>query len=409
MRNTILLTKDVLRKDYLRCYNPNSVFDTPNIDKLASQGTIFEKYYCSAPSSGMAVTSMFSGLEPHQLSRKTFGEVETFKDSRTLFTELEDKGIKTFVTWTSEFKHLAYAHSKVFDKRTEIFYAPRGGSTPVEPQNHAFSKVDKEQSDYKEYNLVDYFLEIFDKIQKSSDNPWFLWCHTPHVFSPRKAYGSDIDIFDSFVGQIVDKFDADLFVSADHAHSKVEHGKIVYGFHLNEGTINIPLIIPNFLGESEIKYPVGQTQLKNLILSRSLEKRKFIYSDTQYYEQPNRKIMILNENYKYIYNKFDSSEELYDLEFDSSENINLLIDKFPDPERSNYYEMDKILHYPHWDSAEKNYYILSNERKRLWRTGSFFAENWSRIKKLRILPRPLPTLSSNRSTYIYSWHLNKFN
>ena len=31
IRNKILLTKDVLRKDYLRCHNSNSVFDNSNI------------------------------------------------------------------------------------------------------------------------------------------------------------------------------------------------------------------------------------------------------------------------------------------------------------------------------------------------------------------------------------------
>lgn len=31
-KNIIFLTKDILRSDYLRCYNPNSHFNTKNID-----------------------------------------------------------------------------------------------------------------------------------------------------------------------------------------------------------------------------------------------------------------------------------------------------------------------------------------------------------------------------------------
>ena len=35
--NKILLTKDVLRKDYLGCYNSTLAFDIPNIDSLLNQ------------------------------------------------------------------------------------------------------------------------------------------------------------------------------------------------------------------------------------------------------------------------------------------------------------------------------------------------------------------------------------
>ena len=95
-RNTILLTKDVLRRDYLSCYNPNSHFQTKNIDELAKKGTLFSKYYCSSPSSGMATTCTFSGLHAHQLERSTFMEVKQFKQKKTLFDALEEKQISTF-------------------------------------------------------------------------------------------------------------------------------------------------------------------------------------------------------------------------------------------------------------------------------------------------------------------------
>ena len=45
-KNIVLVTKDVLRRDYLRCYNPNSIFNTKNIDKLAKEGFLFERTYC---------------------------------------------------------------------------------------------------------------------------------------------------------------------------------------------------------------------------------------------------------------------------------------------------------------------------------------------------------------------------
>ena len=55
----VLITKEVLKPDYLSCYGGNK-FSTRNIDKLASTGTIFENFYTVAPSTSMAFTCMFS-------------------------------------------------------------------------------------------------------------------------------------------------------------------------------------------------------------------------------------------------------------------------------------------------------------------------------------------------------------
>jgi len=119
-KNTILLTKDVLRADYLSAYNINSSFVTKNIDSLAKKGTLFKNYFSSAPSSGMATTCTFSGLNAYQLDRKTFGSVGQFSQGKTLFNILEENGINTYVLWSEEFKFLSYLHSKVFDERNSF-------------------------------------------------------------------------------------------------------------------------------------------------------------------------------------------------------------------------------------------------------------------------------------------------
>ena len=77
--------------------------------------------------------------------------------------------------------------------------------------------------------------------------------------------GSDIHLFDWLVGQINDKIDADLIISADHGHLKGEKGLIVYGFELYEGAVHIPLITPNYFGKKTIDFPVGGVFSINLI------------------------------------------------------------------------------------------------------------------------------------------------
>jgi len=58
----ILLTKDAFCTDYLPPYgNVYWAGKTPNMDELASKGTIFTNYFTAAPSSAMSYLSMFTG------------------------------------------------------------------------------------------------------------------------------------------------------------------------------------------------------------------------------------------------------------------------------------------------------------------------------------------------------------
>ena len=376
-RNVILLTKDILRQDYISHYNPDAIIKTPNIDSLAENGTKFDKHYCNAPSSGMATTCMFSGLPAHELERKSFRQVDDFTQSTTLFNDLETLGVSTHVLWSAEFEHLAYVYSKVFDDATKIHYAPAGGVTEPTPQKRAFKTTGNK------YDLADYFFQHISNIEKNSDGLWFIWCHCPHIFQPAPSYGSDLDIFDALVGRLSKEVDADLIISGDHAHMRGEKGKIVYGFDVYEPEIHLPLICPNWFGKKVITHLTEQRQLKDIILHKKLEKYKFIYSDTQYYEQPDRKLMIRKGRYKLIFNKHSRSEEFYDVEFDPAENINLLIEIWPDYDRNSGYHLDEIIHYPNWDEAKFAYLELLDERKRIWRQGKWIIELAHKLNRIK--------------------------
>ena len=63
MNNRILLlTKDALCKSYLPIYgNTYWKGKTPNLDELALKGTVFNKFYTSAPSTVMAIRGIVMG------------------------------------------------------------------------------------------------------------------------------------------------------------------------------------------------------------------------------------------------------------------------------------------------------------------------------------------------------------
>ena len=123
----ILVTKDVLRADYLASYG-NGYWKTPNIDELASKGTIFLKHYTATPSSAMSYTAMFSGLFPYEMNRKKYTNVKPFTQTETLFSLFERKKYQCYVIWdeswfrTSYLHSMVYGYKKKFHNKNNIFF-----------------------------------------------------------------------------------------------------------------------------------------------------------------------------------------------------------------------------------------------------------------------------------------------
>ncbi|MDP8200864.1 MAG: sulfatase-like hydrolase/transferase [Candidatus Tenebribacter burtonii] len=373
----ILITKDALRKDHLPCYG-NKYWNTPNIDELAVKGTIFNKHYTAGTSTAMSITSMFAGKNSFEVKRKKYEEVDEYKEGETLFDEFHKKGYKTFVIWPFEWKELAWKYSKVFPKETTVILLKNISQNIIRNVQRKIVKDDN-----KALSTINLILNKIAYIINNNEH-FFLWVHLPHVINGRTSYGSDIDLLDSFVGEIRKSFDDNsIYISADHGHMNGDKGIPVYGFHAYQGTISIFLISPRIGNNKTIDFPTSNTQLKDIILNNKIEKLNYVYSDTQYYLQENRKLAIINDKYKYIFNKKDNTEELYDLDFDPSENVNLLINKWYDRNRLGYYNLNEIYYYPYWDKVENVYLELRAEKDRIWKVGSFLEETAYKLNNFR--------------------------
>lgn len=371
MRNLLLISKDVLRRDYLSCYG-GRVYHTTNIDRLAKEGTIFTNCYTPAPSTSMAVTCMFSGLYAHELlDRKDYTEVEPFTQVPTLFSLLEDRGYETHVVWTQRLFNLAWRFSKVFPPSTKV-HNLEGTGTVLPHDGNLPSEEDGTD--------VERFEEEIHTILESSREPVFIWVHLPHVLSPRGCFGSDMDLLDRLVGDMMDAFPGDIYLTADHGSMSCEKGAVDYGFHVYEGAVRIPLITPRIMGRDVIEEPTSLVQLKGIILAGGVHPQEYVYSDSQYYQQPNRKLAIRKGDFKYIYNKRGKSEELYDLSVDPKEDANLLIKDWYDPERKRTVPLDQVYCYERWDEAEWAYRELKAEKDRIWRTESVLEALVARAK-----------------------------
>jgi hypothetical protein len=371
----IIISKDILRSNYLEPYG-QQYWETPNVNELAEKGTVFYKHYAAAPSSAMSYTAMFSGLFPHQLKRKKYSEVKPFTQTETLFSTLEKKEYNCHVIWDESWFRTSYLHSKVYGTKTKFHNLSL--AQHIGPHHEGLELLDRERT----RKAVDDIITVISA--EKNTKKIFIWLHLPHVIAGRPSYGSDIDIFDEIIGKIRELFSDDsIYISADHGHMNLEKGIDVYGFHVYEGAIRIPLITPRINDLKEVNFPTSNTQLKDIILNNNLKKLPYVYSDTQYYLQDNRKLAIIKDNYKYIYNKRNRTEELYDVDFDPNENVNLLIEDWFDRNRLGYYKTSEIFYYPYWDKVKDIYLELKAEKDRIWREGSWFIETAYKLNNFR--------------------------
>ena len=161
-------------------------------------------------------------------------------------------------------------------------------------------------------------------------------------------------------------------------------GKTTYGFDVNQPAIRIPLIAPRIEGMETVTFPTTNARLMDMILNETVRKEEFIISDTQYYAQPYRKTAIIRGKYKYIYNKFDKSEELYDIEFDPNENINLLKKLLYDVDRNRNVNAQQVIFYPWMDEAMENYRLIKTFFDSIWKTAGKWTERKNYIvRKLK--------------------------
>jgi len=382
--NTILISKDVLLKEYLPTYSNQSII-TPNISELASKGSVFHNHYTTAPSTAMAVTSMFTGKYPHQLDRKKYDEVTQVEEN--LFNFYEEKGYKTHLIWSENYNKMALKYTKCFGENTKFHSSFKmNQSVGVHKKQESLKKSKDESA-----KVFNYIRTVFESIDYSENN--FVWLHLPHVIKGRTSYGDDIDLFDDIVGLARDFFnDNNIYITADHGHMNGHFGKTTYGFDVYDVATNIPLITP-FIGQSNIYFPTSHVQLFNLITTSSIKKLDFIVIDTAYFQQPNRKVAIVKDMYKLVYVKKRKSFELYDLEFDKYERVNLLKRKVFDYDRWRNVNIFEVYKYPKIDTIDDIFLNMKDIFDSFYiEAGPFIEIKNSLILKIKKVKRLIKTI-----------------
>ena len=92
--NIVVVTVDTLRPDHLGCYGYTRI-KTPNLDRLAEKGTLFENAVCQVPITPPSHASMFTGTYPGVHQVRNVAGFNLDPSHRTLATMLQERGWQT--------------------------------------------------------------------------------------------------------------------------------------------------------------------------------------------------------------------------------------------------------------------------------------------------------------------------
>jgi len=352
--NVLLITLDTTRADRLGAYGCRTA-QTPNLDRLAAEGVLFENAHTSVPLTLPSHSALFSGRYPIANRVRNNGNYFLPESEVTLAELLRDRGYDTravvaaFVLLSKFGVNQGFA---VYDDSLDTHEMIRN---------------------YKSEIPAALVHEKFSSWLGTNDGrPFFYWVHfydphtpyrPPEEFAKRFApgpmglYDAEIAYMDLWVGRVLESLRERgrlehtlVVVAGDHGEAFGEHGEQGHGIFCYEEVLRVPLIIsaPGRFTPRRVKARVGLVDVMPTILEslavepppalqgRSLmpllgggtENQEPVYYFESLYglEEMNWAPLtgLLRQDYKYV---SLPDAELYDLASDPGEKRNLLLRK----------------------------------------------------------------------------------
>ena len=286
--NIVFLTIDTLRADHLGCYGyrrPTS----PELDKLAAAGTLFENGWAHAPSTRYSMPAIASGRWPSAIEwDESIWWPRMASSVRTIGEAMHDAGYFTGAMFS--FNYFDKQDRRGFERGIDYYNTARAIL-------HVAVNGPMESHGSSSREMADDAIAFLDahKAQR-----FFLWLHfyDPHLgYEPHPEvpsfgsarvdlYDGEIRFTDLHVGRVLARLKAlglwdrtAIVVTGDHGEGMGEHGITEHGFDLYEPETKVPMImrVPG-LPAQRSKLPVGHVDLAPTMvnLARGHEEKSFV-------------------------------------------------------------------------------------------------------------------------------------
>jgi arylsulfatase A-like enzyme len=271
--NVLLITVDTLRADRLSAYGYDQ-HETPNIDRLAAEGVLFENAFTDTPWTTPSMASVMTGTYPTQHGFRSTNAHRLGLDQVTLAEMLAERGYDTAAVIGSFPLDAIYRLDQGFvhydDHFTRpIWNYPDHEPTPLpsefrdDPHDQAMFALVKAMSDSRRTD-EEVTSAAIEWLLGEPGDPFFLWVHYfgPHskpdwsvpederLSRQLSQYDPDVVSNDREVGRLLEALSAAgvaertlVIFHADHGESLGEQRYVGHGVLLNDASMRIPLIL----------------------------------------------------------------------------------------------------------------------------------------------------------------------
>ena len=288
-RSVVLVTIDTLRADALGAYgSPYSA--SPNLDRLAAEGVLFEQAHASSPSTLPSHSTLLTGKRPFRHGvRSNTGDLLR-PEEVTVAERLAEAGYATAAEVASVViaGHTGIAQGFQSFRDTD--------STDVE-----LAKIDLEMPrelaiSHSTRNAEDITARGIEFLASHADEPFFLWLHyydphwpqtPPEPYATRFAlqvagarpgqvdgeqrfirehlYAAEVAYVDAQLGRLraaMETLGLDqhtlLVVTSDHGEALGDHGEDTHTYFVYQSTMHVPLLLwgPDLPGNLRVRQPV---------------------------------------------------------------------------------------------------------------------------------------------------------
>ena len=244
--NIVVVTLDTTRADRIGAYGAKGV-ETTALDRLASEGVLFEQAVAVAPLTLPSHASIFTGKFPPEHGVRDNGGFFLGADQVTLAEVLKERGYRTGAFVSAYVLDSKWGLDQGFDAYIDDFdVSPTRGASLSATQRPANEVLDK----------------ALPWIDAVAGTPFFAWLHLYDPHAPYRApepfasrykdhpYNGEIAFTDSQVQRLISHlgsigiYDRTIIaVMGDHGESLGDHGESAHGFFIYNSATHVPLMI----------------------------------------------------------------------------------------------------------------------------------------------------------------------
>ncbi len=260
--DVLLITLDTTRADHLGCYGGDPEA-TPNLDRLARRGALFENAIATAPITLPSHTSMLTGLYAIHHGIRNNGMFSLTEGTQTLAEVLHGRGYATGAFVSAAVLADRYGLDRGFDVYDDDLSQGRSSGRHSVPER---------RGDLTVAAALDWLQQV------PEGRPFFCWLHLYDPHSPYDPppdtrrrfpgdpYTGEISFADALVGKVLDRLEGLgrlsrtlVSVIADHGEGLGEHGEQTHAILLYGATMHVPWVLagPHIPAGLRVETPVS--------------------------------------------------------------------------------------------------------------------------------------------------------